>query len=556
MRLPLLLTSAVVLLAAPAALAQTEALPDLTPREFEIQGTLQVDFSGIQRQPLSGFGPPPRAYVVPAERAPTEYVYGYPLDQIAPPALAAQPIPKVDLLNPLTGVVEGLAGLYAGRAARLRLQQNGQTGAFFLDADYDGLSTYSPFDADVSDGTAIYNRASATIGYGTYTGLHVEAGGHFVDHELYGAAFGQPGAPAGSPLPDQPTRTTTGGHAALRYNSPTRPLSAHVQYTFVRATTDLAEFTVPVGLMQDDPSEGRLTAGVEARYGRFNFDGTASIAGANAAFGTDVQGYAVGGTFRLRETRTTSLDIGGRALVAEGPLGDLVSGGPIVRFELRPRRSAVRVFAENEPSVLDQSLGSAYEANPFVDLNPVVMPEVQAVNARAGVQTQIGTARATLYGGTQWGDFTQFFERDPATGLFTMGYGDTRRYFGGLEAALGRPDRVEATVGIEARSGQLVDADADLPYYAPVVAHATLTVALLSERLRLGVSARAEGTRPADRAGAEATGFFDLSADAGFQLTERLDLLVRAGGLAGDVERWAGYPEAPFTVLGGLRARW
>ncbi|MEL6772217.1 MAG: hypothetical protein AAFP18_14235 [Bacteroidota bacterium] len=557
MRLPFFFALLLALFAAPStALAQTEALPDLTPREFEIQGNLQVDFSGIQRQPLSGFGPPPRAYVVPAERGPIEYAYGYPVEQIAPPALAAQPIPKVDLLNPFTGLVEGLAGVYAGRAARLHLQQNGRAGAFFVDVDYDGSSTYAPFDEAVSDANGIYNRARATLGYATYTGLQIEAGGHFVDHELYGAAFRQPGEPASAPLPNQPTRTALGGHATLTYESPSLPIQGHLRYEIASASTDLAAFTVPAGVATDDPSEGRLTAGLEASVGRLDLDGHASLAGTNTAFGTDVRGLAAGGAFQLRATRTSTLDVGGRVLVADGPAGDLVTGGPVVRFEVRPRRSTVHLFAYNEPRVIDQGLASVFAANPFAETAPFVMPEVQPINARGGIQAQVGAARATLYGGAQWADFTRFFERNAATGLFTVGYGETRRYFGGIEAALGDPDRVEATVGLEVRSGQLVDADSDVPYYAPVVAHATVTATLLDERLRLSLGARAEGTRPADRVGTEAPSFVDLHADAAFQLTERLDVLLRAGGLADEPERWAGYPEAPFALLGGLRARW
>ncbi|MEM8598855.1 MAG: hypothetical protein AAGF99_02945 [Bacteroidota bacterium] len=556
MRLTLPLVALVAVLAAPLAVAQTEALPDLTPREFEIQGELQVDFSGIQRQPLTGFGPPPRAYVVPAERAPIEYVYGFPVEQIAPPMLAAQPIPKVDLLSPLTGLVEGLAGTYAGRAARLRLQQNGASGAFYLDVDYDGLSTYTPFDDAESDGTGIYNRASGTIGYETYQGLRVEAGGRFVDHELYGAAFGQPGDAPGAALPGQPTRTAAGGHARLAYESPTRPLSVEVAYALASATTDLAEFTVPATAAAEDPSEGRVTIAAEAGWRRLHVDGRASLAGINTAFGSDVQGYAAGGTFQVRDTPTNTLDVGGRLLVADGPIGDLVSGGPVIQFELRPRRSTVQVFAHNDPRVLDQSLGSAFTTNPFVEVAPVVMPEVQPVNARAGIQTQLGSARATVYGGAQWGRFTRFFERDAATGLFAVNYGDTQRYFGGIEAALGAPDRVEATVGVEVRSGRLTDADADLPYYAPVVAHATVTAALFEQRLRVALHGLVEGTRPADRAGTDVAGLFDLGAEAAYQIAERFAVVVRGGGLAGEVERWAGYPEAPFTVLGGVRARW
>ncbi|MEM8558397.1 MAG: hypothetical protein AAGG50_11295 [Bacteroidota bacterium] len=556
MRVLFLLLLAGLLSLAPTPSQAQEALPDLTPREFEIQGDLQVDFSGIRRQPLSGFGPPPRAYVVPAERAPTERVYGFPLEQIEPPELPAQPIPKTDLLRPLTGTVEGLAGVYAARAARLRLQQSGATGAFFLDADYDGLSTYSPFDAAVSSGTAIYNRAGGTVGYESSAGWQIEAGGQFVDHELYGAAFAAPGALAGSALPDQPTRTTVHGHLLARFGDAESPASGTLRYDYASTATDLDAFATPATLAADDPTEGRLTASGHATWRRLHLDGHGSIAGADAAVGTDIVGAGAGLALALRQTRTSSLRLGARVLFTEGVLGTTTAVGPLVAFELRPRRGTVRVFAENSPRVVHQGLASVFAANPFAERAPLIMPEIRPVDARAGVRTQFGEIQATVYGGAQWGDHAQFFERNAQTGLFTVGYDEAQRFFGGVEAAFGSPDRIEATVGVEARSGRLVDADADLPYYAPVVATASVATALLNERLRLGLHARAEGVRPASVAGDEAPGFLDLSAEASYRFNERFDVVVRGGGLAGEVERWDGYPEAPFTMLGGLRARW
>src|SRR5690606_41605007 len=93
----LLRTCSPALLLALAPLAATaqpddERLPDLTPSVFEIQGELEIDLPQLERQPLSGFGPPPRTYVVPAQRPPATPPYSPPL--VRPPTLPLAPPPQ------------------------------------------------------------------------------------------------------------------------------------------------------------------------------------------------------------------------------------------------------------------------------------------------------------------------------------------------------------------------------------------------------------------------------------------------------------------------------
>ena len=78
-----------VALLTPAALSQPEPqrLPDLTPRVFTIEGVVEAALPQIERQPLTGFGPPPRTYVVPADRRAHVGPYGPDLAGLRIPAL-------------------------------------------------------------------------------------------------------------------------------------------------------------------------------------------------------------------------------------------------------------------------------------------------------------------------------------------------------------------------------------------------------------------------------------------------------------------------------------
>ncbi|MDX1419312.1 MAG: hypothetical protein R3181_05045, partial [Rubricoccaceae bacterium] len=113
--LPLLLLAPL----AAAAQPDDERLPDLTPSVFEIQGELEIDLPQLERQPLSGFGPPPRTYVVPAERPPATRPYGPPFDGLPALALAPPPDPRADLPAGQSLRAEAGAGLGGARYARL-----------------------------------------------------------------------------------------------------------------------------------------------------------------------------------------------------------------------------------------------------------------------------------------------------------------------------------------------------------------------------------------------------------------------------------------------------
>ena len=128
----------VAALAPGAALAQPddERLPDLTPSEFEIQGELEINLPQLERQPLSGFGPPPRTYVVPAEREPATRPYGPGFEGLPALALAPPPDPSADLPEGHRFRAEAGAGLEAARYARLDVGGRAGPALFFASGPY------------------------------------------------------------------------------------------------------------------------------------------------------------------------------------------------------------------------------------------------------------------------------------------------------------------------------------------------------------------------------------------------------------------------------------
>ena len=120
--LPLLLA---LLPLAAAAQPEPEQLPDLTPRAFEIRGDLQISLPNLERQPLRGFAPPPRTYVVPGSRQTYVAPYGQRLDGLPADGLAAPAPPAVATLAPLTGRIDAGFGRYLSRLGRVTLNSGG-----------------------------------------------------------------------------------------------------------------------------------------------------------------------------------------------------------------------------------------------------------------------------------------------------------------------------------------------------------------------------------------------------------------------------------------------
>ena len=76
-------------------------LPDISPREVEIRGELQIAFPSLIRQPLIGFNPPPRVPELPAGRRP--FIEDY--------KLASADLPNTPLGQPDPPEVSSLSDL-------------------------------------------------------------------------------------------------------------------------------------------------------------------------------------------------------------------------------------------------------------------------------------------------------------------------------------------------------------------------------------------------------------------------------------------------------------
>ncbi len=514
------------------ALAQAQPddrsqLPSLTPAVFESRGTVAVTLPVVERQPLSGFGPLPRRYVVPAEREPVTQPFAPDLDALPALALAPPPDPPATDLVVRNLRVEGGAGAYVSRYGRLDLSAHGAAGEFFVDAGYDGVAE--------TDGRVAFDRAE------------VRAGG-----QSFGAA-----------------RVRLEGHGLLdAYTTPGLSFSRRIRQAAGAElgveTVGRVPAAVSVGFEQgrlmraDDDSETTTEGRVDAagRIALFQQSLLADVAGGTAgagSFGTDVQYGAAGLALSLAGANGLRLTLGARALAydasATAGAGDAQAIGPIVDVRL-PLGPSATAFVTNDPHLAVRSLTDLTGDNPYVVADPIVAPDVVPIDARAGLELRSAGTRARVYGTAMAAPTLLAFEE--FSGGFDAVYLDARSYGLGADLALVHASGATASAGVEIRSGQAEGGE--IPFFAPLVGHAGVQVPFATGRGRVGLAAEAESARPTDRLGdLEAEAFGRLSLDARYAVAGPLAVVLRGERLLGEAERWPGFPEPPFTVLVGVR---
>ena len=503
-------------------------LPSLTPAVFESRGTVSVALPAVERQPLSGFGPPPRTFVVPADRPTVSRPFDPDLDAL--PALALGPPfePVVDAPDLRRVRAEAGAGTQVGRYGRVDLSGASVSGEFFVDADYDGVSG--------GDDRVRFDR---------------------VDLRAGGRSFA-------------PGRLRIEGHALLDgYATPASIATSRRQRRALGAEVGLeglgaAPYALAVGFEQgqlsraDDAepetNEGRLDA--RGRLGLFQnlvrLDAAAGTAG-DGGFGSDVTYGAGGLAVALGDPERARLVVGARLMAFDGSAtaggGDGRAVGPIVDGQL-PLGTG-RAFLTNDPHLGVRSLSDLTETNPFVRADPIVFPDLVPIDARAGIELRPGAARVRAYALAMHAPTYLVFE--PVGGQFGEAYVSATAGGLGADVVVAAPSGVSASAGLEVRAGTVEGGDR-IPFYAPLVGRAGVQVPFLRGRGRVGLSALAESARPATRSGnADAPAWGMVALDARYDLVGPFAAVLRGERLVGPAERWPGSPEPPFTVMLGLR---
>lgn len=551
--LRLLCASALLAFVPLVAVAQTtpERLPDLTPRAFEIRGDLQISLPNLERQPLRGFAPPPRTYVVPGSRQTYIAPYGQRLDGLPADPLAQPDPPEVATLAPLTGRIDAGFGRTLGRLGRFTLN----AGGLGVDFNYTGFSGFEPFADDDRDASSdVFDGHVAFTSPGP-TRLGFALDGDYQRYTLIGA---DGLATADAPLPDR-TGRTIGGSASVASEAADRASYA-AEARFASTEVGLSEGDDEAF----DQTEVRFEADGHAAFSRLRLDAAGALAGlGDEGLGESLTTYSAGGALRLDLSRGR-LDVGARVLGYDASTlnggGSSVNVGPVVDLDV-PVSTTTRLFARSEPHAERRGLAGLFRENPYAMPEPVVAPDLHVADARAGIEVQSRAVRVTAFGLARYSPVFLYFERigigrGTTAGLYEARYDEAVVFGGGGALTVYAPNGFRATAEAEARVGSLRDGDRDIPYFAPVVGRLSLAMPFAEGRGLVQLTGTAESARPTETEGDDAPAWARLDAEAHYLLAAGFGVLLRAERLAGRAEQWPGFPRPPATVLVGLRARW
>jgi len=537
------------LAALPLAAHTQDHLPNLTPSVFEITGELEINLPQLERQPLSGFGPPPRTYVVPAERQAATRPYGVGYDGLPAYALATPADPDFALANGRILRAEGGLGTDVARYGRFDFANR----SLFVDVDYDGLgSTTDVVDNGTPDPFVTFDRLNVRGGVRTSGNLSASLTGalNYNDFSL----------PGGSGLDDRRTISMFGAEAEVGTGVSARtPAGFSLSVAFTNVDDELN--TIPTS-NSDTRFEADAFAELLNQLVRVESGGGMSsfIDGSD---GTDVFDFNAGLILQTYTAGGAQFKAGARVL---GYSTSLQNGNasstifaPVASVEF-PLGASGRLFAFTDPHVEQRGVFDLLEANPFANINSVapnisfVAPDIHTVDAEAGIELRSGSVGLKVYGGATFSPTRQFFERNTGTGLFTTDYAKARTLVGGADVSFVTLGGIELSAGAALRDGSLTELDQALPYYASTVGRVGAQVPFASGRGRVGLSAYFEGERPVDRVETRMLpGFGTLSVNAAYEFTHGLSLVLRGEHLVGDAERWEGFPQASTTILGGIR---
>ncbi len=556
-------------------------LPDLTPREVEILGELNIDFPNVARKPLVGFNPPPRIYVVPQDRRP--FVEHYKQEAANLPTSALRQPGTIGIGQGLQAVPHTLmitlgAGRYLGRLAQLEATRKlGANTGIHARMDYAGQSTFKPY---VDKGTAQdtlkapNDRISGSIGLQTTQGtvaFGIEGRGFYDKYEIYAVNLGVPNV---SPAPE---RIGQGIESRLWSQGVIGkiPFSISMRYGGTRYDTQTAEGVVDPRLIRTERRmdvKGRT--GYHAQVFQFEVEGALTTGGldTDGLLDQDHVAYAVAPFISMRFDDFARLQIGARMLgysasarnVAPGQVAEERSAShiaPLARLDLF-LKPTIQLYVQNDPKREVHGLSDVHRLNPYVINEPELKPNLSTIDTEGGAILYTGPLRLSGFGGVQRFQEYLFFEEAPhlgfAGGFFEARYEKANITYAGADVALALPGRLSASLGVTWRDGSLQDPQTDIPYFSALVGQGRMAYRFLEQKGLIQVNGTWQGQRFTDRAGTvELDAFLDVDVEGTYFIRPRWAIYSRINNITTQrFAHWNGYPTPPMEALVGVRLRW
>lgn len=551
----------IVLFTAPTVRAQDPGpavLPDIAPREVEIRGTLEVSLPSLQRRVLEGFNPPPEVPSPAVNRRPflesfDEHRVFFPRDPLPP----AEPPTSLGASDPPAyGRFETSLGRYVDRSVRTYLQAPlGDRVQVIAHANYRGRYGHQPFEARPEIRSLV---DAIVLGGGirtfarTWT-LGLDVRGFTESYDLYGRPLSADSAPIrrGSSLD---------GHLTLE-TAPDVPLSARldIKGASTAYTTESALETEPNDRLHETRLDIESAVAFPVSAGDVWLKGSVSRGARGIDLGAATT-YAAGGGLSMDANPKLQVRVGAMVL---GDIGGKERGeiavAPYIRADLYPM-PGLRLYVGNFPRATATTVASLFRENPYVHALPELAPTLAPIDSELGATLYLGPLQFSGRGGLRIMPQYRYFEALSETEQHTATprYAHARIFHAGGSSSIVLPGGIHAMIDITFRRGQLHRLDSPIPYFAPILAQSTMSVAFARRRGRIQLRGYYESARPIDRAESiMLDGYADLDIEISYRVTTHVGILLRMENIAGSQNaRWAHYAEPPGMIGVGVYLRW
>ncbi|MEM8485498.1 MAG: hypothetical protein AAF564_08100 [Bacteroidota bacterium] len=560
-------------------------LPDISPREVEIRGELQIAFPSLIRQPLIGFNPPPRVPELPEGRMP--FIEDYklasadlpntPLGQPDPPSVSS-----LGDLQPLRGEFEASAGRYLSRIIRARLSASiNRNSALYSRIDYQGTEGYFlEDDSRFPDLRNPFDGLYAVLGYqsvGARRGWGIELDGNVDSYTLFGTNILENDSISSQVV--LPDRNGLAGNAEFWIRSQGEAAvdaEFRLKYGGTRYQTDLFDNALNA-LPRLDQKEKRLTSvfnlGVPFSIGDFLVRTEVSGAGLDDESVFDFSTYYlnVGSGFKVVFSPTFNIQLLGRYLGTS-----FIDGG---QDEFRSYLSAdaqlnlypapgVSIFARNTPGLDRNTMWEVFRQNPYVSDMLQLQSSIRPIDAEAGFTLFKGNVQMSVKAGYIQSPNFLFFESEAdqpgitgynyRRGIFAYNYADVEILHADGDISISFPSGIHAKFGVSVREAQLTDSEVNVPYYSPIISENLISYTFAEKRMMLQLLTTYHSSRNRNRFdNSKVDDYFDMDLSYSYKMHPGLGMIVRLENIVGSrLEHWEHYREAPFTVSAGLRVFW
>ncbi len=550
-----------------SANAQNTLLPEINPQDIEIRSEFRARFPGLRRQPILGFNPKPRIFLIDPNRMPfmetrdqaVASVAITQLDRPDPPTRSVISAPrrgnayiKAGYGNFLTPEVNGY--FYQGLNEKLNL--SGNVNYSSSDGHLDNqLSSYRFLDADLQFSSKLsrQNRIEANVG-GLYDFNRL-----YNLAPIYQDAIGETalknygGFNAGVSF-TQVKNSLEGLTADLQFQTFNTEIEAGS--TDLGGTTNEQRVSVQVKkywpgnrLYETFSVDGLLTVGTydNSSTALSNNNSTAKI-----LYTTLSAGYKKLLNFSMHVSANAGL-----AYVSDG-FSNRVYVAPNALFTYN-LKDALTLKAGLSGSVQLPSQQEHHQINRFLDTGNILRHSYESkVYSEVGLQLFEGNS---VYGGLMYAITKNYanYDREIETRIgvdyplfYSINYDKATEFqlFGGITQQI-NPEQFWFDVRVYARRPSL-DSGGDIPFEERIGATTNVSFKTTNELLLSGWIDFV-GSREAPASGESLDAFTLANVKVEYEFTSKFGVYAKVLNiLAQEYEQWDGFEERPFQVFGGL----